>query len=336
MPLNWNSYGSGYATWNLYLGLPLPRHVVVAELGRHVRHVAVVVFGATERDAAVHQPASAEAPPHADVDAVEHLGLRAFRGANDQVVEAAGAALVDVVGAADLIAAAAGQPRIAWRVHAVLGVVGLGDEQVVGHRLVAVPRAEIADGQPESGHHLVLDDRRDLLVPRPDVPAFGHVLRVTGGDDGRAEVPVQVRSALAVVERVGEIAVWNPVAVAIGPAAIGVRDERVGRVGELRQLGRMVVHVAAERKLEGGLPVAEQIVGGADARAEILPVRHVVHGREIDRPEEAAARSRLRRVVGIQPVVADAEVEREPVDASTDPGRRARASASASPVDDAG
>ena len=75
--------------------------------------------------------------------------------------------------------------------------------RVVRDGLVAVPRPEVADGHAEAGPEFLLDDRRDLLVVRPDVPAFGHVRRVTRVDDGRAERAVQVRPALAVVERVG-------------------------------------------------------------------------------------------------------------------------------------
>ncbi len=97
----------------LVLGLALPRHVVVAELRRHVGHVAVVVFGVAERDAAVDQPPAAEAPPHADVDTVEHLGLGARGRADHQVVELARAALIDVVVAADLVSAAVRQTRVA-------------------------------------------------------------------------------------------------------------------------------------------------------------------------------------------------------------------------------
>ena len=64
-----------------------------------------------------------------------------------------------------------------------------------------------------------------------------------------------------------------------GLTALGVAD----RADEPR-------HVPAERRLDRGLAVAEQVVGPAQPRVEVLAVRHVLRRREIARGHEVAGR----------------------------------------------
>src|SRR5947207_9068735 len=61
----------------------------------------------------------------------------------------------------------------------------------------------------------------------------------------------------------------------------------------------------AKRTLDGGLAVAEQVVGAAEPRLDVLPVRHVVDGVEAELLHELAAGPALRGVVRVQAVVAE-------------------------------
>ena len=166
------------------------------------------------------------------------------------------------------------------------------------------------------------------------MPALGHVVRervlITDG----AERAVQERTALA-VQQPGS-ADCSPECScrsrSVHDSRSVCRHERVGRVGQLRQARRLVVHVPAVGGLDGGLAVAEHIPGGAEARADVLPVRHVVDCREADRSEEPrppGPASAPGCTGTVQAVVADAEVQRQLLDRPLILRRRARASASA-------
>ena len=103
----------------------------------------------------------------------------------------------------------------------------------------------------------------------------------------------------------------NAVAVGVGsPRTRRIVDRRLQRVEQPRKADRRGLHVAAQRRLERGLAVAEQIVGDAEARREIVEVRHVGQRVEVPRADPRAARRILRPDLVVQVIPAQAGIHR--------------------------
>ncbi len=96
-----------------------------------------------------------------------------------------------------------------------------------------------------------------------------------------------------------------------GPAR-GVH-RRIERIVRARGPERMARHVPAERRLERRSAVAEHVIGDAEPRPDVLPVRHVRDLRVAARSDESPARVVLRLDLGVQVVVADAGVDGEAI-----------------------
>src|SRR5581483_6251728 len=99
--------------------------------------------------------------------------------------------------------------------------------------------------------------------------------------------------------------------VAPGSGGAAVRGQhRVVQVGG----GQDVLgDVAAIAELHGGLAVAEEVVGGADARVDVVPARHALHLVEVARGDERAGIEVLRGHFGVLVVVADPAAQGEPL-----------------------
>ena len=130
-----------------------------------------------------------------------------------QEVELAELRRLDVVVPAELLAAHAAQPRIRWRGDAERVVIRRRDELIVQRLEAAVPSPEIGDREAHVRPELLLD--RDVALPVVgfQVVASDRVAcktRVAAND--LTERAVTPRSALAVSQRVSEIAVWDEIA----------------------------------------------------------------------------------------------------------------------------
>ena len=131
--------------------------------------VAVVDPLAAHADAAGQQDAATEPRVHVDVEpVVDVLDAADLARAEDQVVGRDDP--VHVVEAAQLAAAAAGQPAVDRNRHAVVRVVGVGDVQVAGREQVAEPPARVAGVDRDAGNDFTLDARLQFPVVRPHVP----------------------------------------------------------------------------------------------------------------------------------------------------------------------
>ena len=108
-------------------------------------------------------------------------------------------------------------------------------------------------------------------------------------------------------------ALGDVVAVLVDPRQRrGLRQQRVvvgGNAGRARQV------VAVERVLDRGPAVAEQVVDQAQARREVVPVRHVLDFGERARRHEAAGRRLARHDRRVQRFPADADVRGQAVEA---------------------
>ena len=113
------------------------------------------------------------------------------------------------------------------------------------------------------------------------------------GHEGVAEVgvapgaaAVAARREVVLRRRIHQIAIRNEIAVAVGPAAVGRLLERHRRIvdGVLVAVLRGL-QVFADVHLHGRLAVAEEIVGGAHPRRDVVVAGHAVLSRE----DEAAA-----------------------------------------------
>src|SRR2546425_454925 len=90
-------------------------------------------------------------------------------------------------------------------------------------------------------------------------------------DIRRHAAEVAARRGVVLYGRVPEVAVWYPVLVAVGPGARGVGRDTRRRIGQAVVRGRdRRLEIFAERALDRGLAVAEQIVGNRGARREVV------------------------------------------------------------------
>ncbi len=237
-------------------------------------------------------------------------------GLRDQVVHLRELRDRHVGHAADLVAASAGQVRIERRRHAVGIEIVRSPELVIGRGEVAIPVAVIARAHRHAVAQLVLDFRSEVPVRVTDAPSAQHVVRRVRRGAEPAEVRIRHRTAFAVGPAVLQIAVGHVVAVGVGPRARdAVHRRRHGVVGA-RDRGPRLGHVAADRHLQRGPAVAEQIVRGAEARVEVLPRRHAGHRAEVARghPPGRGRRDVVRIDVAVEVVEPRAVVEREPTD----------------------
>ena len=148
------------------------------------------------------------------------------------------------------------------------------------------------------------------------VEALQRVGCVARRQSGPAEILIRPRAALAVGRRVQEVAVRRKVSAArIADAERRVIPRPVGRerkqIRGIRRRHADDVRVPADRPLQRGLAVAKEIVGAADTRAEIPPVRDVLRGRNPSLGDEEAGRRDKRRARHVDVVVAQPEVHRQ-------------------------
>ena len=273
-----------------------------------------------------------------EVEAVEHLALAAeVVGRRHVGVDLAELVRIDVAEAAERLAAV-GQPRIDRHRDAVGGEVGRGHRAVLRDGEVACTTGGSSRRRrrgPLTTSCCTLG--RELPVVRPGVPA-GENRRVIGGRAGdlrpEAEVgdlPAGVDAAgrgRALGQRVDQVAVRGEVAVGVGPGPGHARDDPVaGRDA----LGRIESQpVLADVRLDGRLAVAEDVVGAAHARREVLELVEVLlRDREVPVRHQRPGSEVVFVPAGVVVVEPQAGIDREPVDGPAvldeeRPSRRAR------------
>ena len=151
--------------------------------------------------------------------------------------------------------------------------------------------------------------------------------RIVGCSDGqRAERCVELaavvdarqhrvgRSRGSLNAGIGQDAVRNEVVVVVGPRARRAVLRRVHPVVERGHVGRFALHVFGPVHARDGPAVAEDVVGAAEARREVLPVRHVVDLVVVPRGDERNGRQVLGRHIRVVIVEPQAQVERQALD----------------------
>ena len=175
---------------------------------------------------------------------------------------------------------------------------------------------------PSAPDHFVLHAAGELPVVLPGIPA-GEDGRVIGGRarDLRTEakvgdLPAGVDAAgggRALRQRIDQVAVRREVAVGVGPRPGHARDDPVaGR----NALGRIESQpVLADVRLDGRSTVAEDVVGDAHARREVLELVEVLLvDREVPVRHQRPWAEVILVPAGVVVVVTQAGVHREPVD----------------------
>ena len=160
----------------------------------------------------------------------------------------------------------------------------------------------------------------ELPVVAAHPPSAQHVVGVLRGVRVvLPELQIADDAALAVELLVCQVTIGDVVAPARITDAVGeivpVTGHRVDR-GVDRMQGRRDVDglsgdVLAEVHLDRGPAVAKHVVGGADPRHDVVPARQAGNRVEIARRHERTRRQVGLLGVGIQVVVADAEVQRQ-------------------------
>ena len=257
----------------------------------------------------------------AEVHAVPGLGLLAEVAGERRVVVGGHTELrrVQVVEPADHVAAAVGQPRIDRRRDAV--GIEVGRACWPGCRSPRSCRTSGGSSRRRcrargisSCCTLVENSALHGRLPQPK-----RVSSLNAGIDDSAPKLAGPAPHSAVGRHAQQVAVHDVVAatrVAHGVERMSFHDRcrlrgDAGRVADRR--GRH--HVPAQVHLQRRLAVAEEVVGGGDARRDVLEVvprdrvEVVVAGRLVERRAE-----RLLRVAADVLVVAQAQVQREPLD----------------------
>ena len=239
-----------------------------------------------------------------------------------------------VVQAADLVAAAAGQPRVDRRRDAERIEVRRRHQRVVGDEEAAEPVAIVAAGHRHAGPQLVLHFGREVPVVAARAVADQRVVGIAGGGEVAAEVLVRHGAALAVHARFARSQSGMKF-----PAWIADRVEAVvpgAGDGVDRRLDRIV-----------GLGIGRSPTSTRSGRAR--PSARSVRCRRGRTPRRRADRSpstsgtfltsaKLRAAtqpfgvagtlcggyVAVEVVVADPVGQRQAPEMSTDPARRSR------------
>ena len=295
--------------------------VVLDDRGAGIPHTAAGTRATLEA-----QPVS-RTRLHGNIDAVPILGPRRAIVGLERVVEVLLPELagVDVI-RRELISPTPRQPGIERGRHSVRRVVGRSGRPVVGHEEIAEPAAIVANLDRRARQHFLLNRPTHLPIPRPNAPPLHH-----RGVDGRErervpEVLIAPRAAFRLRHRIHQIAVGHEVVVQVVPGAVRlhlkprrraavpaverrVPEDVVGLVG-----GRLQVLAGAE--LQRGLAVAEQVVGRAHARRDVLVAAHAVGPGEGDRGRTPQRRHRrsvaLSRVEAVRVVEAQRPLHRQP------------------------
>ena len=253
------------------------------------------------------------------IDPREDLLSRAEpRGLCHDVVHQAELLRLDVVQVAHRVPAAAREPWIPLGRDAVGIVVRRRDQQVVDLGEIAERRPEEADVYRHAGPQLVLDGGRGLPVVQPVPESPERVVGVSRVDGHGAEGAVVDCAALTVRREVIEIAIGNIVPVGVVPGPVRALHDGLRRVdGEGAHLGGVgpspeARHVSSKGGLHRGLPVAKQVVGGPQPRAEIRKMRHAVDPVEAERLHEPPRRPLLRGDIRVEVVEPQPEVHGQP------------------------
>ena len=221
---------------------------------------------------------------------------------------------IDVVEPADHLPAAARQPRIARHRdavgHEVLGAHG----RILGHLQVAERPVEVPDAERHAVRELVLQADVAFPVVLPLVPAVEVVGVEVPAEPELSETALIDGAAFPVRRGAPQVAIGKVVFVQIVPVSERAVDRRPLRVSLGRDARGVPEHVPAQRRLEGRPPVAGQIPGHAQPRADVMPIRQVGLLGEAYLREEEPGGPRRRRSVRVEVVVAHAEVQRDPVE----------------------
>ena len=199
-------------------------------------------------------------------------------------------------------------------------MIGRDDVAVVGGGVVPLHAVEVRHVERDARHQLVRDAGRDLPVVPADAPALDDTGVIRGRHDQLSErAPershlVDLRDAIAVGRKGGARRVVGAGhEVGVEPGAVRVVDRRVEGVHGARESHGRRRHVPAERRLQRGLAVAEEIVRNAEPRPDVLPARHVLDRVELPWADEPAAGRFLLLDLVVQVIEAHAGVDREPL-----------------------
>ena len=226
--------------------------------------------------AALQRQSVAQSRGHVDVDEVggSLVGPDVLDQPGD-VVALAGkpGRRVDVVERTDLVAAATRQAWIDRRREEVLLIVRRLRQDVIGRVGEMLPPAAIVpDLDRRARQDLALDGGAELPVARTHAPARHQRGIQRRGRTGFQEALVQPWAALSVERGIHQIALRHVVVVdaeaaAIAPGPGGLCHQPGDRVH--RRVPSLVGRrreIFADVHLQRGLPVSEQIVGGAHSR----------------------------------------------------------------------
>ena len=155
----------------------------------------------------------------------------------------------------------------------------------------------------------MLKRHRSLPRIRAISPAANHIVCVRRAPDNRPKQVVEDRTTLAIGGEVVQVAIGGVASVRIGPLAGGIRDGQERRIVLLRNPYSLAANIPAERYLDRGFAVAQQVVRGTDTWVDVLEIRHIVDLSEGPRRDETARRYLLRLDPAIEVVVTKTNIQ---------------------------
>ena len=249
---------------------------------RQLSHqLAVVQDLASRAEPAADDESVLEPGIDRDIDAVEFLAhLPVVVRVRHEVTRGPGERRRRQIEGRQRLSAAIGQPRVGWRREREPLVVCRPGREIVGDTDVAVRPSRVLDLGAQTRDDLVLNAGRELPVVGPLAPAL-HQVRIVGrtGRDGAEQGGVDQGSTLTVGGEVVQVAVMVLVAVEVGPRAGRLIEQsvdgmrRVGHLGGSEAGGSEPLEILVERDLQRRAAVAEQVVGRAQLRRDVVPVR---------------------------------------------------------------
>src|SRR5688572_27900911 len=118
----------------------------------------------------------------------------------------------------------------------------------------------------------------DRLLPRivPRAEPFEYVYGLVRIGRYGTEGTIRTLADLPVLVENGEIAVRQVVAIQIVPGACGTEHQSIRRIHGRRQLRRMGIDIARDRRLDGGPAITEEVMHDSKSRSHIGPVRRII------------------------------------------------------------